>query len=990
VGNFYLVHQIQGNELTVVDRKGSEKRFIVNNPWYQFLKYLDKFSQVYISSESNIIRKSDYIVLEPNYLVSVTATIDAISCPRRIYVKNLGAEQRVSRDIQKKLTFGNLLHRVLSHRISFDADVENAITSVISKSKVDLLTSNISEKEALTYLNENSGIISTLNITGSTELDSQNWKYGLAGKFDAITDNRIIEFKSSKIPDLHPWPDHNLQMITYLKMMEDIQPYHGTVLYINDGQIGMKNPTPWPIEETVIARNFVYLVYQGKLIPPVLRGEVKKNCNSCFVKYGCYTLCAGLNTQRDCINCYHESDCNQIQWNDKVKNYLINFNESLYYEEKENHGEQYGLSQVGVEKEILENLITKGHALTTSNKISEKIEEGKFISKFQIDSEYNRFRNGDFTRAYSLDKDNKANQSVTLFYSTIIIEITSNNVILESSNPLPEIVVLVASNAASQIQSSRRSIFNFVNTPNPFTELITDTDEVNFTHIQSETTKLVNPVMDYNRSQHIAINLGLSSPDLMIIQGPAGTGKTSVIVELINQLQNQKKSVLCTAFTNMAVDNVAEKLSQHNLPFLRLGNQYSISQDIRKYGILGQPGQFRDFIDNNFDIPILSTTSTIAKKDYDHVSFDYVILDEAAQMTEPESLKALIKAKIVILVGDHAQLQPIVISDHAKKLNLHISLFERLANKVGNRFALLNEQYRMNDEILYFPNHQFYQKKLVSANEQIGSHKYHKFHGDILTADPYQLFVVQHHEELVKTQINLNEAKIAVKLVHEMITSDKIELHDIGIITPFRAQVALLRSVLPGLDIDTIDRFQGSERKIIIFSTVTMNEIPILTDPRRLNVALTRAKMKLVILVSNPDNETRSSLLHSMYLDANDRGLANSIILEDYNLSDEKLLTLRTDITKYFKISSEQFSFQETVSSLGSSIQLSRKTGIFYNSLELFLEDIKEGMCHICLQDVKKGIQCLGCLYWYHKDHLISWVMSNNNCPICKHALKMV
>ncbi len=990
MGQIYLIQDIDKNQIFVVDRSGKERSFIVNSPWYEFLQYLEKYTQVYIQSADNIISKSDLMVIEPSYLVSVTATIESISCPRRIYVKNQGAEQRVSRDNQKKLTFGNLLHRVLSHRISFDTDVDNAISAVVSKSKVDLLTTNISEKEAITYLQDNSRIINTLNIKGNTELDSQNWNYGIAGKFDAITKNRIIEFKSSKIPDLYPWPDHNLQMTTYLEMMKDLQNYQGTVLYINDGQMGMKNPTPWPFEETILARNWAYLVYQGKFIPPVLRGEAKKNCTSCFVKYGCYTLCAGLNTQRDCHDCHHESDCTQIQWDDRKKEYFHGFNEALYYEERESHGEQYSFSQVGVNQKILENILSKGSAIITSNKISEQIDQGKFISKFEIMSDYNRFRNGDFIRAYSMDMSDNPITSVTLFYSTIIVEITSKTVILESSNPLPETVILVPSNVASQIKSSRRSVFNFIKDINSFSELITNTEKVNFPAIQYQKTELIDPIMKYNNSQLTAIKMGLSTPDFMIIQGPAGTGKTSVIVELINQLQKRNKTLLCTAFTNMAIDNVADKLSQTKIPFLRLGNQYSISPDVRKYGILDQSDQFREFIDNQFKIPILSTTSTIAKRDYDHINFDYAILDEAAQMTEPETLKALIKATNVILVGDHAQLQPIVISEKAKKLNLSLSLFERLANSFDTRFVRLIEQYRMNDEILHFPNQQFYQDSLITANKQISSHKYHNFNGDILTDDPYQVLLVHQNEDLMKAQINLNEVRIAVKLVHEMISTEKIDSHDIGIITPFRAQVAMLRSILPGLAIDTIDRFQGSERKIVIFSTVTMDEVPILTDPRRLNVALTRAKMKLIVLASNSDEATNPNIIHSICSNAESRGLLKQIDMSKLDLTDGNISNLSTEIGSYFGIPRANYLLPESISVKSISLRSSIRTGIYYNSIELVQEKAINGLCHICRQDVDNGIQCLGCLYWYHGDHLTSWVITNNTCPICKHALRII
>lgn len=988
MGQFYLVQQVVSNELFVVDRFGQARSFIVNNPWHKFLQYLDKYFQVFISSDTNIIGKHDYIVLEPGYLVSVTATIEAISCPRRIYIKNQGAEERLSREIVKKMTFGNLLHGVLSHRISFNTEVDEAIDAVVEKSKVQLLTSNIVEKEAYSYLQNNSQIINSLNIEGQTELDSQNWRYGLSGKFDAITNNRIIEFKSSKIPDLHPWPDHNLQMITYLQMMEDIQNYNGTVLYINEGQMGMKKPTEWPIEKTIIARNYAYLVYQGKFIPPVLRSEEKKICNNCFVKSGCYTLCAGLDTQRDCSDCFHNSPCDKQAWNLRYRHFMENLNEALYHEEQDNYFEQYGVSQVGVNEEIRERLASKGHVIIAKTKKSQDILGGNFITIFDISSRHNRFRNGDFTRVYPIEKDGEGSEIVTMFYSTIIVSINSTTLTLESTNPLPQSIVLVPTNLSTQLRSSRRAIFSFINKPSSLIDIITEKPNNEMDPLSPFIPKLINPLMEYNGSQNKAITLGLSTPDIGIIQGPAGTGKTSVIVELIHQLFQMGKRVLCTAFTNMAVDNVAEKLSENNIPFLRLGNQYSISPNIRDFGILSRPDDFSNFIDNQLKYPILSTTSTIARKDYEHVSFDYAILDEAAQMTEPESLKGIIKAKVVILVGDHAQLQPIVKSEKAKELFLHVSLFEKLAKSIPKRFVRLIEQYRMNDEILHFPNVSFYDGELKSANNTIGSNKYENFKGEILNDDPYQVITIDQSPNIGWNQLNINEAKTTVKIIHEIISSEQIEIHDIGVITPFRAQVALLRNLLPGMDIDTIDRFQGSERKIILFSTVTMRDIPILTDPRRLNVALTRAKMKLIILLSNPKTEGNALLLHSILDNAKSRDVVsgiNSTIISAFDM-----VVLADEVSDYFKISSKSDTSLLQVFEKQSSIESSHISGIYYNSIMLIVETVEHDLCQICKQDLDSGIQCPGCLYWYHNDHLSSWVITNLSCPICKHTLQLV
>ncbi|MFV2014303.1 MAG: AAA domain-containing protein, partial [Candidatus Heimdallarchaeota archaeon] len=507
-------------------------------------------------------------------------------------------------------------------------------------------------------------------------------------------------------------------------------------------------------------------------------------------------------------------------------------------------------------------------------------------------------------------------------------------------------------------------------------------------YLPSFTPKLISPIMLYNESQNKAIKLGLTTIDIGIIQGPAGTGKTSVIVELINQLYQMGNRVLCTAFTNMAVDNVAEKLSEARISFLRLGNQYSINPEVRQFGILSHPDDFSNFIDGQLEYPVLSTTSTIARKDYDHIKFDYAILDEAAQMTEPESLKALIKSEIVILVGDHAQLQPIVRSEKAKELSLHISLFEKLTKSIPNRFVRLIEQYRMNDEILHFPNITFYNGELKSANNTIGSHQYHNFKGELLNSKPYQVINISQDVNTGWNQLNLNEARITVKILHEIISSEQVEIHDIGVITPFRAQVAMLRNLLPGLDIDTIDRFQGSERKIIIFSTVTTREVPILTDPRRLNVALTRAKMKLIILLSNPAVDGNSSLLQLMYEDAKARDLVSHVTPDMIPTDD--IFTLTEQISEYFDISLRRDEALLELFEKQYSIKISQLSGIYYNSIMLIIEKVREDLCQICKQNIESGVQCPGCLYWYHSDHLSSWVITHLNCPICKHSLQLI
>ena len=259
----------------------------------------------------------------------------------------------------------------------------------------------------------------------------------------------------------------------------------------------------------------------------------------------------------------------------------------------------------------------------------------------------------------------------------------------------------------------------------------------------------------------------------------------------------------------------------------------------------------RDIIETS-DV-ILSTNSSAALESISRTKFDVAIIDEASQATIPSVLIPISKAHRFILAGDHKQLPPTIISDKAHKLEK--TLFEELIKIYPFKSQILDVQYRMNSLLMKFPNEEFYNNNLKSDSsvDDITIN-------DILTTGKHEepmLFVDtsiidgdgEKHLKDSKSIVNEIEAEVAVKLANDYLKSGLTE-DDIGIISPYADQVKIIQDKTP-VEVKTVDGFQGREKEIIIISTVRSNEdgnIGFLRDLRRLNVAITRAKRKLIII----------------------------------------------------------------------------------------------------------------------------------------------
>ncbi len=455
-----------------------------------------------------------------------------------------------------------------------------------------------------------------------------------------------------------------------------------------------------------------------------------------------------------------------------------------------------------------------------------------------------------------------------------------------------------------------------------------------------------------NNSQREAVLRCLAARDFFLIHGPPGTGKTIACIEIIAQLvehereQKRNSKILAAADSNVAVDNLVERLDEIGVKVVRIGHparvipslrkrsldylvqavpEYIKAQELRKKAnaikermkafsvpemrwrrglsdetimqlasegktTRGIPREkiagMRNWLDLKHGTDklfsdaraleeraikkiihdaevICATNSTVGSEILKGERFDFAVIDEATQSTEPSSLISVLRAKRFIMAGDHKQLPPTILNDEAARGNLSKSLFERLLELHGDKIrAMLDVQYRMNEEIAEFPSKEFYGGKL-KADASVKGHNLRDLLPEPKLIDedarPF-LFVdtcgSEGYRERTRagstSKENAGETELVVAIA-ERLLSMGVKPEDIAVISPYVDQVARIKREfrVEGLEIKTVDGFQGREKEVVIVSFVRSNksgEVGFLRDLRRLNVSITRAKRKLILI----------------------------------------------------------------------------------------------------------------------------------------------
>ena len=412
-----------------------------------------------------------------------------------------------------------------------------------------------------------------------------------------------------------------------------------------------------------------------------------------------------------------------------------------------------------------------------------------------------------------------------------------------------------------------------------------------------------------NATQERAVNEVLRAKDVLVVHGPPGTGKTTTLVEAIDETLRRESQVLVCAQSNMAVDWISEQLVDRGINVLRIGNPtrvndkmlsftyerrfeahadypqlWSIRKTIRE--MRSQRRKSGESYHQRLDRlkarateielrihhelmdsarVIASTLVGAANRLLDGQRFGTLFIDEAAQALEAACWIPIRRVSRVVFAGDHCQLPPTVKSIAALKGGLGKTLMERIVENKPEVVTLLQVQYRMREEIMRFSSQEFYDGKVSTAP--------HVSHRSILDYDEPITWIDtsgrDFHETFVGEtfgRINKEEAELTLDTLEQYysrIGKQRIldERIDVGIISPYRAQVQYLRRQIRKKEffkpfrhliaVNTVDGFQGQERDIILISLVRANDegqIGFLRDLRRMNVAITRARMKLIIL----------------------------------------------------------------------------------------------------------------------------------------------
>lgn len=409
-----------------------------------------------------------------------------------------------------------------------------------------------------------------------------------------------------------------------------------------------------------------------------------------------------------------------------------------------------------------------------------------------------------------------------------------------------------------------------------------------------------------NEQQNIALSKAMGAPDVFLVHGPPGTGKTQTLAAIAAAEVEAGGTVLACAASNAAVDNLVVRLGARGLAPMRLGHPARVLPQVVESTLEARAAQHpntkvaEELVREARELLRRADRATKQGRSADRYAearecryaakrlfaearalsrgaqdevlqkadvvcatltglgqrmrgrrFTLLIVDEATQATVPATLLGLLKADRVVLAGDQNQLPPTVLSQDASRQGLARTLYERLVEKQPDTIAtMLEEQYRMHSDIMTFSSEQLYDG-LLTAHQSVASHTLNDLPPVLFVDTAGKGWDEERPEETESIRNPLEAARVALEV--QSLREMGVEAGDIAVIAPYAAQVQLLRTLLPedALEVDTVDAFQGREKEAVVVSLTRSNEygeLGFVADVRRMNVALTRARKRLVVI----------------------------------------------------------------------------------------------------------------------------------------------
>ncbi|MFC7250882.1 AAA domain-containing protein [Halomicroarcula sp. GCM10025324] len=816
------------------------------------------------------------VVVEPDFLVDVTDVRAWVQCPRMYYLRKLDGA-----DLAYPLVKGTVVHEVFGDLLR-GRDVDAAIEAQVRDAGLDIgLLGREADEVAGDVRDHAKAIEGWLNQGTLTETDQ--WRsemtliserFGMKGRADAVRRGMPVELKTGKNTKREPRFQDKIQATAYALMLGEREansleasevmagdggsqspieaaPNTGTLLYTKNAAVdrneesGDLSPAkefsigPGLLNYVIRTRNAIAAMEHDTGVPTGYEANAK--CEYCFEQDTCMAVSGRLD---------QESKAGQVgvAIPEDEREYFERFYEAIEAERRAVHREYAKLWEQTPEERADDD-----RALVDLEPTGRReLDGGRWELRARGTGAVSKIREGNLVLASDGDpitgnaelaRVERIGGGVADAEGTSGDREAGEEIVVTADEPfdLRRLDVYPSELTTSRLQNALHDAL---------LKQSAEAKDVLFGRRDPAFEDVAETFIDNNAAQDEAVSLAVGAEDLALVHGPPGTGKTYTLARMVRTLVERGDRVLLSAFTNRAVDNAIEALEEQGFTdVVRVGTESGVREDMQKYRLetSGDPGECAATLQNAQ--VVAATTATCGSTALQSQSFDVAVVDEAGQLTEPGTLAATTLADRFVLVGDHQQLPPVVQSEDE---TLTTSLFERLIEAYPDAGVMLDKQYRMAQHIQAFASQEFYDGALRPANGDVAGQRIDDLAGVSLDSLPSHLRDRVSFVDPDGTQVgNTNPTEAdAVADVVAAYREAGVPAADIGVIAPYRAQVSEISRRLTDVAVDTVDRFQGSSKEVIVVSFTATGTLdgPLFEDYRRINVALTRAKKSLVLV----------------------------------------------------------------------------------------------------------------------------------------------
>ena len=779
------------------------------------------------------------VVVEPDFLVDVTDIRGWVQCPRIYYLNKL-----TGMPLKYPVIKGTVVHEVFGDLLR-GRDLDDSIDERVAEAAIDVGLLGETAESVADDVRQNAAAIQGWLQQGRFGEDS--WRseqtliserFGIKGRADAVRRGTPVELKTGKNLKREPRFQDKVQATCYALLLADgidDAPDTGTLLYTKNTALNRSEESgdlspakefsigPGFLKYVLRVRNEIAAAEYDLSVPTGFEANAK--CEYCFERDTCMAVAGRLD---------QESKAGQLgePLPEAERAYFQWFYRAIEDERRAVHAEYRKLWEQSAEERADDDRALIGLEPTGREAIS----GGRWeLRARRTSNAVSKLREGDRVLACDGHPTRGTAELAT------IAEL-GEEVVVVADEPI-ELRRLDQYPSEIGVDRQLTALHDAVLRGDP------DRKDVLFGRREPTFSGERRTVIDNNDAQDDAVNTALRADDFALIHGPPGTGKTYTLAHAVRALVERGDRVLLSAFTNRAVDNAIEALeAQGFTDVLRWGSETGVRDDMQGYRLeqRGDPEE-RAATLAAADV-VAATTAACGSRVLKSQSFDVAVVDEAGQLTEPGTFLPATLSDRFVLVGDHRQLPPVVRAEN----DLQISLFERLIEAYPEAAVMLDRQYRMSQRIQYFPSEEFYDGALRPATAEVAARRLANLDGVDADALPAALsggVAFVDPDGTARGNTNPTEADRVAGVVRSFLDAG-VDPDDIGVIAPFRAQVAEISRRLSGVAVDTVDRFQGSSKEVVVISFTATGDLssPIFEDHRRVNVALTRAKRSLVLV----------------------------------------------------------------------------------------------------------------------------------------------